>query len=142
MQTVADAQSRTTPLQPCLRDIWHDHVLFEGDRVTGLIDFGAMRMESPAGDVARLLGSLVENDSQGWQTGLQAYQKVRPLLPAEYCQLAAFDAANIILAGLNWIQWLFVERRRFEDGQQIVSRLRQISRRLDQFAKQVWPFRA
>src|SRR5262245_13108077 len=31
-------------LQPAIRDIHHDHVLFTGDSVTGLIDFGAMRI--------------------------------------------------------------------------------------------------
>ena len=30
-------------LQPCIRDIWHAHVLFDGSRVRGLVDFGSMR---------------------------------------------------------------------------------------------------
>src|SRR5262249_47769460 len=25
------------PVQPCLCDVWHDHLLFDGDRLTGLI---------------------------------------------------------------------------------------------------------
>ena len=28
--------------QPCIRDIWHENVLFSGDEVSGLIDFGAL----------------------------------------------------------------------------------------------------
>ena len=54
------------PLVPCLRDIWHDHVLFTGERVTGLVDFGALRPESVAGDVALLVGSLAGDDAAGW----------------------------------------------------------------------------
>src|SRR5690606_33971928 len=52
------------PVQPCIRDIWVDHVLFTGDEVTGIVDFGAMRNETPAIDVARLLRSLVGADAQ------------------------------------------------------------------------------
>ena len=47
------------PLQPCIRDIWHDHILFTGNRVTGIVDFGALDIDTPATDIARLLGSLV-----------------------------------------------------------------------------------
>lgn len=55
LKPLADVSFR---LQPCIRDIWHDHVLFDGDRVTGLIDFGAMQIDTPATDIARLVGSL------------------------------------------------------------------------------------
>ncbi len=71
------------PLQPCLRDIWHDHVLFTGDDVSGVIDFGAVDIDTPATDIARLLGSLVADDSDGWHTGLAVYSAVRPLSPDE-----------------------------------------------------------
>ncbi|HEV3165199.1 MAG TPA: aminoglycoside phosphotransferase family protein, partial [Isosphaeraceae bacterium] len=41
------------PNQPCLRDVRPDHLLFEGDQLTGLVDFGAMATDSVAGDMAR-----------------------------------------------------------------------------------------
>ena len=68
------------PVQPCIRDIWHDHVLFTGDEVTGIIDFGAMDIDTPATDVARLLGSLVGDDEAGWRTASSAYSADSPAI--------------------------------------------------------------
>jgi homoserine kinase type II len=118
------------PLQPCLRDIWHDHVLFTGNQVTGLIDFGAVDIDTPATDIARLLGSLARNDRTAWQTGLGAYDATRPLSPNESLAVVAIDAANPILAGCNWINWIYVERRGFETPRQVIERFRAIVNRL------------
>ena len=68
-----EAARLSVPIQPCIRDIHREHVLFEDDRVTGIIDFGAMLPDSRAGDVARLLGSLAGDDRQLWEEGLAAY---------------------------------------------------------------------
>jgi homoserine kinase type II len=110
------------PQQPCIRDVWHDHVLFDGDTVTGLIDFGAMQTDTPATDVARLLGSLVGDDANGWRKGLAAYTAVRPLSDQESLAVFALDKAGTILAGCNWLRWIYVEGRQFDNPSKIAAR--------------------
>lgn len=118
------------PLQPCLRDIWHDHVLFTGDEVTGVIDFGAVDIDTPATDIARLLGSLVEDGVEGWQTGLAAYSTVRRLSPEESVAASALDKSGTVLAGCNWIRWIYIKRRKFENEAQVIGRFRHILERV------------
>jgi homoserine kinase type II len=118
------------PPQPCLRDIWHDHVLFTGNEVTGVIDFGALDIDIPATDIARLLGSLLGNDRAAWQIGLDAYAAVRPLSLDERQAATALDISGILLAGCNWIRWIYIERRRFENRAQVVGRFRMIVSRV------------
>jgi homoserine kinase type II len=114
------------PLQPCIRDIWHDHVLFSGEDVSGIIDFGAMNIDTPATDVARLLGSLVGDDAEAWQAGLAAYKAVRALSEDEIRAAGALDAAGTILAGCNWIRWIYIDGRQFDNRDQVLGRLSRI----------------
>lgn len=126
-------------LQPCLRDIWHDHVLFVDDAVTGLIDFGAIDIDSPAGDVARLLGSLVGDDPVGWRRGLDAYTAVRPLSADERQAIIALDTSSTVLAGCNWIHWIYVDGREFSDPAQVERRFRRLLERLRLLVQQGRP---
>jgi Ser/Thr protein kinase RdoA (MazF antagonist) len=119
-------QTVTLPLQPCIRDIWHDHILFSGDVVTGIVDFGAIGFDTPACDIARLLGSLVGDDANGWQKGLAAYGVVRRLSVEESAAVRALDASGTLLAGCNWIRWIYMEGREFENREQVVERFRRI----------------
>jgi homoserine kinase type II len=119
---LAAAARLPLPLQPAIRDIWHDHVLFSGDRVSGLVDFGALRIDSPAGDVARLLGSLAQGNPGAWRTGLAAYEQLRPLSPAERQALTVFDCSTVLLSGVNWLRWIFVEGRQFDDRRRVLER--------------------
>ena len=44
-------QLATKPrLQMCLRDVWHDHILFVDDQVSAIVDYGAMGRDSVATD--------------------------------------------------------------------------------------------
>ena len=77
---------------------------FDGDRVTGVIDYGAMKIDHPAVDVARLLGSLVEDDLAGWAMGLAAYREVRPLSADEAELARALDVTGTIAAAAVWLR--------------------------------------
>ncbi len=122
------------PRQPCIGDIWHDHVLFVGDQVTGLVDFGALRIDTPAVDVTRLLDSLVGGNLQKWQFGVDAYQTVRPLVTLEQQAISALVPVGTILAGCNWIRWIYVEHRTFEPQQAVLGRFERLLVRISQLA--------
>jgi Ser/Thr protein kinase RdoA (MazF antagonist) len=131
-----DAVHVKVTLQPCLRDIWHDHVLFSGDQTTGLIDFGALREECVAGDVARLLASLVCGDRAAWQSGLAAYRETRTLDGNEICLLGVFHETTTLLSGINWLRWIYLQNRTFDEPDRVLERidenLEQLGRMRDQ----------
>jgi homoserine kinase type II len=122
------------PLQPCLRDIWHGNLLFIGDRVTGIVDFGAMYFDTPAMDVARLLGSMAGDDQETWQQGFARYEAVRPLSPNERAAIRAADVSGVVLGCVNWLEWLYVERRQFADLKAVETRMKSLAVRLQHLA--------
>ena len=88
------AQRLRVPVQPCLRDVWHDHVLFINDAVSGIVDPAAARTDTVAADISRLVGSLVGDDPHGWTVALEAYQSVRSLSPTNSPSSASLIAAG------------------------------------------------
>jgi homoserine kinase type II len=95
---------RTIPVPtfPCHTDLWHDNILFTGNRVTGVIDYGAMKIDSPAVDLARMLGDLVGPHSPRFDEGLKAYQTAGPpvAVPAELVRV--LSETGIVCAVANW----------------------------------------
>jgi homoserine kinase type II len=114
------ASARKVALQPCLRDARPEHLLFTGDRVTGLVDFGAMAIESVAADLSRLLGEWVGPDRSARAEGLAAYASVRPLDPIELALIEDFEDSAALLGAGHWVRWHFLEARTF-DGPSAVA---------------------
>jgi Ser/Thr protein kinase RdoA (MazF antagonist) len=118
-------------LHPCLRDIWHDHVLFAGEQVTGLIDLAATRTENVAADLSRLLGSLLGDDDARWERALLAYQEVRTLTHAEHQLVGSLDRSSVLLSGMTWIDRRLTGCLRDEEIPHVLPRLESILNRLD-----------
>ncbi len=125
-------------LQPCLRDARPEHLLFEDGALSGLVDFGAMGIETVAADLARLFGDWLPAHPPLRALARSAYERIRPLGESEIALIAAFEtAADVLIAG-HWLRWWLIERRTFEDPQAVargiargLERLERLSARLD-----------
>ena len=113
------------PTQYVIRDVHREHVLFESGRVSGLIDFDALRVDTPMSDLARWVGSFTT--PQRWDAALAGYCEDSPFSgqPRSSAQVAlarelCFATQWMSLA--NWLVWLGVERRLFASGPSRVAR--------------------
>ncbi len=109
--------------QPVLRDVRPDHFLFEGDRLTGLVDFGAMGVDSVAADLARLLGETVGRSEVLRRDALAAYEAIRSISAEDRGTIGVFEVANAVLGGARWVRWHFREGRQFADPDAVRSGL-------------------
>jgi Ser/Thr protein kinase RdoA (MazF antagonist) len=126
------------PLLPCLRDVWHDHVLFQGDKVTGLIDPSAARTDTVTADIARLAGSLIGDDRAAWDFALDAYRSVVPLSDAEARLVGVLDRSGVLLSGMTWLERdEFWQAQPSESQDRIVNRVERIAQRAEQLARSI-----
>ncbi len=121
LRKIQTGVAQVVPLQPCLRDVRPDHFLFSVDRLTGLVDFGAMGVDCVATDLARLLSEWVPKDRRA--EALAAYEAVRPLDPSEAGLIVVFESSAALLGGGRWVRWHFVEHRTFEDPRAVADGL-------------------
>lgn len=127
-------QELGVPLQPCIRDVWHDHLLFDGDELSGIVDFGAMATDSVSCDLSRLLGSLFGCDFASWRRGLSHYETVRPMTEAEHRLLRPLNRSSVLLSGMTWLKRRYVLRNTPTDLSRVCDRLDAILVRLASLA--------
>ena len=131
-ESTRSAANLRLPLQPCLRDARPGHFLFDGDRLSGLVDFGSMGVDTVAGDLARLLGEGVGPDRPARGIALSAFEAIRPLSVDERRAIEAFERANALLAPSIWIYWHFFEGRTFDEPDAVARGLERCLGRLDE----------
>jgi Ser/Thr protein kinase RdoA (MazF antagonist) len=129
---------RPLPLQPCLCDIWHDHVLFDSERVAGLIDYGGVKIDQAAVDLARLLGSMAGDRKELRAAGLYAYGRWRPLSWEEEALVSILDETGTLIGMANWLKWLYRDGRCFEDPAAVARRLAELVERVEGWSAVSW----
>lgn len=127
LQSLAPWLNRRFSLQPCLGDVWADHVLFEEGQITGLIDFGGVRYDHPAQDLARLIGSYTQGNAVRRQLALSYCSPMTDEMELLAIQL---DDVGVIVGLSNWLRWLLLEQRTFVDHSRAINRLQQLVNRL------------
>ena len=113
-------------------DAWVSNFLFGGTEVAALVDFAAVRVDTPLADLARLLGSLTDLGSADWHAGIEAYAQVAPLADSHRQLTVALHRAATVLSMANWARWLSVDARRFPDPVAAQGRFDHFARRLAQ----------
>lgn len=143
IERVAGSEAAPLPLQAVLRDVWSDHLLFaagERDpdgcttaagRLSGIVDYHAAGIDTPATDIARLLGSwrrIAGGDGpasslDGWDEAITAYELVRPLNSRERAAMPFLRATSVIMGLDNWLRWTLEEDRVFPDQERVCARM-------------------
>jgi len=122
------------PVFPCLRDLRHDHLLFSGETLTGLVDFGALRTDTAAADLSRIAGSLFQSrwidDPIRWNRAIGAYESVRPLTDSERQLIPVLDESGVLLSGTHWLRARYIHSSAL-DLPRICNRLESIVSRLE-----------
>lgn len=111
------------PMVNAIRDIHHDHLFFEGERLTGIVDFGALRVEARCFDLARMVGSLCWNGEHPWEEALAIYAEIEPISVSEIKLIHALHECNVLLGIVNWLDWIYLEKRQFEDWDAVKKRI-------------------
>lgn len=136
------------PLQPVLRDVWQAQILFDGERVSGVVDLHASGIDTPVADVARLLGSWkapadplsprhlpVADRSVGlaarWSAALHAFQAIRPLSPEETRLIDLLHIGGVIGGIDHWFRWVLIEGMTFESPPAVEARVESLLENLD-----------
>jgi len=146
-------------LQYVLRDIHDQHVLFADGQVRGIIDYDALRIDSPATDLARLVAgfaalscptgkfsrpeegfqpipvwrTFVEHEL--WNRAVAGFRECCPFSEREQELAVLLADVTTLLSLVNWVNWLAsprqADRRSFAAG---VDAVRQRVEQLTDFA--------
>ncbi|XZE51691.1 phosphotransferase [Planctomycetaceae bacterium SH139] len=112
-----------------LGDLHLGNCLFRDGNLVSLVDFDAVRVDSAAVDLSRLLSSLEliyqgadwqQREPEIWQRLLAAYGAIRPFNQQEVELTRCLVACSPLINLGNWVHWLLIEHRDFPGPEAMV----------------------
>ena len=103
------------PIRHVLRDVHRGHVFADrlDGKITGLIDFDAVGLDSPSCDVARFAGSFSNARFDTLQATAAGYRRIQTFTEREYELARILMLANVLGGLANWVVWLIGEKKSF-----------------------------
>ncbi|WP_197172277.1 phosphotransferase [Novipirellula aureliae] len=105
--------------QHVIRDVHREHIFFDHDGisgVSGIIDFDAIRVDSPATDLSRWTTSFVSSGiqlSELWNSAFAGYRQEWGLGEHEESLARHLTLASAWISLANWVIWVALQRRSF-----------------------------
>ncbi len=125
--------------QYVLRDVHRQHVLFDKQVVSGLIDFDAIRVDTPMTDLARWVGGFLDGSRPGvWDVAMAGYHENSPFskerdIPSQEGLARELCYATTWIGLANWVVWVVAEKRPFPGGS------RRVAARIDELIRLTAP---
>jgi hypothetical protein len=118
-------------VQPCVRDLRGDHVLFRAGEVTGMVDYGGMALDYPGIDLARLLGDFAD-DETSFRAGLNAYRDTGGELDEPDAFIRELERAGVVCSLIGWLKRLAAGGQTAQDSVPQFARVRHLLARWEQ----------
>jgi hypothetical protein len=160
-ETLEPFRCRSLSQNHVLRDVHREHVLFERGVVSGIIDFDAVRVDTPAVDLARWVTSFSEynknptgaidsilagygddstfptrtpsaGEQHAGSTAAALERAIADAGKAEFRTLIeALAESSLWLSLANWVVWIVGESIQFDDFQRVAKRLARLVESVD-----------
>ncbi len=114
-----------------IRDLWRENILVDSEHISGIIDFGAARVDWPFLEIVRWLSSWLAPNDPRIPNMLEAHNMLS--MARDYRFL---DHLSTMLSLLQWFQWLLFANISFEGRENRVrARVLELDRRLTKFCE-------
>ncbi len=97
--------------------------MLEQDRVSGIVDYGALGSDFRGVDLARLLGDLPSLDQDHFRAGLRAYRNTGGALPVPDEFVFVLASTGSLCSAIGWLRRLARPQQLFQAQTAIAERL-------------------